>query len=52
MMQHFLRMPQFSAEPRLFSHYIINPLMDPIGPHPGASEALSQVMESVMVRHR
>lgn len=51
-MQHFLRMPQFSAEPRLFSNYIINPLMDPAGPHPGAVQALSQVMQSVMIRHR
>ncbi len=51
-MQHFLRMPQFSAEPRLFSNHIINPLMDPAGPRPGAVQALSQVMQSVMIRHR
>ena len=52
MMQHFLRMPQFSAEQRYFSSLVIAPLMDSDGPLPGAVQALSQVMESVMIRHR
>ena len=48
----FRSMPQFSAEARYFSSLVIAPLLDSGGPLPGAVQALSQVMESVMIRHR
>ncbi|OCH92096.1 hypothetical protein OBBRIDRAFT_475629 [Obba rivulosa] len=52
MLTKFLKLPQFSAESRLFTSHLVNPLTAKSGPRPGAIQALTQVMSSVMVRHR
>lgn len=52
MISHFIAVPRFSAEPKLFTTHIVDPLLDPNGPRPGAIQVLNQVMEMVMIRHR
>lgn len=52
MITHFIAVPQFSADSKLVSTHIIEPLLDPRGPRPGAIQVLNQVMEMVMIRHR
>lgn len=52
MITHFIAVPQFSASPKLFVTHIIDPLLDPQGPRPGAIQVLNQVMEMTMIRHR
>ncbi|KAF8912126.1 hypothetical protein CPB84DRAFT_1761324 [Gymnopilus junonius] len=52
MITHFIAIPQFSADPKLVSTHVIEPLLDPRGPRPGAIQVLNQVMEMVMIRHR
>ncbi|KAG5644225.1 hypothetical protein DXG03_008820 [Asterophora parasitica] len=52
MISHFLAVPQFIASPKLVSTHVIQPLIDPGGPRPGAIQVLNQVMEMIMIRHR
>ncbi|KAG6812075.1 hypothetical protein H0H92_004541 [Tricholoma furcatifolium] len=52
MISHFIAIPQFTASPKLLSSNVIEPLLDPLGPQPGAIQVLIQVMESIMIRHR
>jgi hypothetical protein len=52
MITHFIGVPQFIAAPKLFKTRITDPLLDTLGPRPGAIQALNQVMNMVMVRHQ
>ncbi|GLB34634.1 putative SNF2 family protein N-terminal domain [Lyophyllum shimeji] len=52
MISHFIAVPQFTACPKLVSTHVIEPLLDPQGPRPGAIQVLNQVMEMIMIRHR
>ncbi|KAJ3530656.1 hypothetical protein NM688_g7678 [Phlebia brevispora] len=52
MVSSFLELPAFAADSKLFSSHVVAPLMDAAGPRPGSVQVLTQVMESVMVRHR
>lgn len=52
MITHFIAVPQFSADPKLVSTHVIEPLLDPQGPRSGAIQVLNQVMKMTMVRHR
>lgn len=52
MIGDFLAVPQFRADPKSFSVHVSTPLCDRRGPRPGAIDVLSQVMQTVMVRHR
>ncbi|TDL24898.1 hypothetical protein BD410DRAFT_851421 [Rickenella mellea] len=52
MMINFLGVPRFAVEPKTFSCLVRTPLFDPDGPQSGAVDVLTQVMSSVMVRHR
>jgi hypothetical protein len=51
MMTHFLRVPRFSANPKLLDH-VVSPLLDQQGPRPGAIQVLNQVMSMIMIRHQ
>ncbi|KAF8635489.1 hypothetical protein AX17_003879 [Amanita inopinata Kibby_2008] len=51
MITHFVVVPHLSAESKSIYNDIINPLLDPRGPRPGAIQVLVQVMRMVMVRH-
>ncbi|KAF8077645.1 hypothetical protein FPV67DRAFT_1462505 [Lyophyllum atratum] len=52
MISHFIAVPQFTANPKLVSTHVIEPLLDAQGPRPGAIQVLNQVMEMIMIRHR
>jgi len=52
MMITFLQIPRFSAETRLFRTHVVQSLFGPNGPHPGAIQVLTQVMNSIMIRHQ
>ena len=52
MISSFLGVPQFAANLKFFSSRVITPLMHTAGPQPGSIQILTQVMQSVMVRHR
>ncbi|TFY64960.1 hypothetical protein EVJ58_g2267 [Rhodofomes roseus] len=52
MMVHFLGVPQFATDPKLFERLVISPLMARSGPKTGAIQVLTQVMETMMIRHR
>ncbi|KAG6864745.1 hypothetical protein C0991_007420 [Blastosporella zonata] len=52
MISHFIAVPQFTASPKLVTTHVIEPLLDPQGPRPGAIQVLNQVMEMIMIRHR
>jgi hypothetical protein len=53
MATHFLGVPHFKAEPKTFGEQVTTALFGPEGlPLPGATQVLSQVMQSVMIRHR
>jgi hypothetical protein len=52
MITHFIALPHFNADPKLMSNSVIDPLLAPVGPRPGAIQVLNQVMEMVMIRHR
>ncbi|KAF5386941.1 hypothetical protein D9615_001552 [Tricholomella constricta] len=52
MISHFIAVPQFTASPKLVSTHVIQPLLDPRGPRPGAIQVLNQVMQMIMIRHR
>lgn len=52
MISSFLEVPAFAADTKVFHNHVITPLMCSSGPYPGAVEMLTQVMESVMIRHR
>lgn len=52
MMTHFLGVPQFVADMKTFSRLVMTPLLDSSGPRPGAIQVLTQVMSTVMIRHR
>ncbi|KAH9832900.1 P-loop containing nucleoside triphosphate hydrolase protein [Rhodofomes roseus] len=52
MMVHFLGVPQFATDPKLFERLVISPLMARSGPRTGAIQVLTQVMETMMIRHR
>lgn len=51
MMIHFLKVPCFTANPKLL-HHVIVPLLDTQGPRPGAIQVLVQVMKMTMIRHQ
>jgi hypothetical protein len=51
MMTHFLKVPHFSANPKLLNQ-IVSPLLDAQGPRPGAIQILNQVMSMIMIRHQ
>lgn len=52
MIGSFLEEPQFAADTKLFQTHAIAPLMDPSGPRHGSIQVVTQVMQSVMIRHR
>ncbi|KAF8969663.1 SNF2 family N-terminal domain-containing protein [Flammula alnicola] len=52
MISHFIAVPQFNADSKLVTTHVVEPLLDPNGPRPGAIQVLNQVMEMVMIRHR
>lgn len=52
MISHFIAVPQFSADSKLISSHVIEPLLDPSGPRNGAIQVLNQVMGMAMIRHR
>ncbi|KIM48685.1 hypothetical protein M413DRAFT_437870 [Hebeloma cylindrosporum] len=52
MITHFIALPQFTAEPKLMSNSVVEPLLTSTGPQPGAIQVLNQLMEMVMIRHR
>lgn len=52
MVSSFLEVPPFAADSKTFNALVIAPLMDSSGPRPCAVQALMQVMEGVMIRHR
>jgi hypothetical protein len=51
-MIHFLSVPHFAADAKLFDSHVIAPLLHPEGPSPGAIRVLEQVMSMAMIRHR
>lgn len=52
MMTHFIAVPRFAANTKLFQSCVTEPLLDPSGPRPGSIQVLNQVMEMIMIRHR
>ncbi|KAH6894963.1 SNF2 family N-terminal domain-containing protein [Coprinopsis sp. MPI-PUGE-AT-0042] len=52
MISNFIAMPQFASDSRMMTTHVTEPLLDPNGPRPGAISVLSQVMNTVMIRHR
>ena len=52
MITHFIAVPQFYADPKLVTSHVIEHLLDGTGPRPGSIQALNQVMEMIMIRHR
>lgn len=52
MISQFIAVPQFNADSKLITTHVVDPLLDPSGPSPGAIQVLNQVMEMVMIRHR
>lgn len=52
MMITFLQIPRFTAESRLFSSHVVQPLFNNSGPKPGAIQVLTQVMNCIMIRHQ
>ncbi|KAI9466079.1 P-loop containing nucleoside triphosphate hydrolase protein [Lactarius psammicola] len=52
MMITFLQIPRFSAETGLFRTHVVHSLFGSNGPHPGAIQVLTQVMNSIMIRHQ
>ena len=52
MITHFIALPQFTADSKLMSNSVVDPLLASRGPQPGAVQVLNQLMEMVMIRHR
>ena len=52
MISKFLKVPRFAATHDLFNSQVVNPLFRKGGPAFGSIQVLTQVMASVMVRHR
>lgn len=52
MMESFLCVQRFSADPRAFETLVAAPLFRRDGPLPGAVQVLTQVMTAYMIRHR
>ncbi|KII88156.1 hypothetical protein PLICRDRAFT_175794 [Plicaturopsis crispa FD-325 SS-3] len=52
MMVHFLRIPHFASQSKIFDTHVIPPLLNANGPLPGAIQVLQQVMQMTMIRHR
>ncbi|RPD56352.1 hypothetical protein L226DRAFT_538078 [Lentinus tigrinus ALCF2SS1-7] len=52
MFSDFLMMMPFASDGKAFTTYVIDPIFDSEGPWPGQLEVLTQVLSSVMVRHR
>jgi len=52
MMITFLQIPMFAAENGLFSNLVVRSLFGSSGPQPGAIQVLTQVMNSIMIRHQ
>lgn len=52
MMITFLQIPRFAADPRLFGNLVVHSLFGSSGPHPGTIQVLTQVMNSIMIRHQ
>ena len=52
MFADFLLMMPFAANSKIFGSLVTDPIFDSDGPFPGDLQVLTQVMSSVMVRHR
>jgi hypothetical protein len=52
MITHFIAVPQFAADTKQIQTHVIEPLLDRHGPRFGAIPVLTQVMETIMIRHR
>ncbi|TBU46858.1 P-loop containing nucleoside triphosphate hydrolase protein [Dichomitus squalens] len=52
MFADFLLMNPFASNSKTFSTLVTDPIFEPEGPFPGDIQVLTQVMASVMVRHR
>ncbi|KAI0695860.1 SNF2 family N-terminal domain-containing protein [Cerioporus squamosus] len=52
MFADFLMMMPFASNPKAFATYVKDPIFEREGPWPGQLQVLTQVMSSVMVRHR
>ncbi|KAI9508447.1 P-loop containing nucleoside triphosphate hydrolase protein [Russula earlei] len=52
MMITFLQMPRFAAEIGSFGNLVVRSLFGNNGPQPGAIQVLTQVMNSIMIRHQ
>jgi hypothetical protein len=52
MMITFLQIPRFAADPRLFGNLVVHSLYGSSGPQLGAIQVLTQVMNTIMIRHQ
>ena len=52
MFADFLLMNPFASDSKAFGTLVTDPIFEPEGPFPGDIQVLTQVMASVMVRHR
>lgn len=52
MISHFIGVPHFSTDSKLFKTRVSDPLCDAAGPRLGSIRVLEQVMDMVMIRHR
>jgi hypothetical protein len=49
---HFLQLPQFAADHKLFTNAVSNPLLQPSPPTFGSVHIIYQLLSQNMVRHR